>query len=300
MLLKEFVTTSRSRLSGLYPDREAASITGILCREFFSLEGYTFLVEPSRHLDDRDVQKALAAQDRLASGEPLQYVLGYTEFYGRRFNVSPAVLIPRPETEELCRIATDAAVMLQRGRDAYGSNAAPVRILDLCTGSGCIAWTLAANVPGARVVGLDISQEALEVARRQHIDSEGMVAPRFVQADIFDERAVLSALEGEAPFDMILSNPPYVLEKERAAMRRNVLDFEPSIALFVPDDDFGLFYRKISFWAGKLLKTDSMGLVEINEAFGDGVSRIFEADGFREIKVFRDISGRERIVRFKK
>lgn len=300
MLLKEFVTASRSRLSGLYPAEEAASITGVLCREYLGVESYTFLVDPSHQLKDKDVWKAQAALERLACGEPLQYVLGYAEFYGRRFKVGPAVLVPRPETEELCRIATDAAAMVQRSRSAFGSKATPVRILDLCTGSGCIAWTLAANVPGAQVVGLDISSEALEVARSQHIVEAGMIAPHFVQADIFDDGAVLSALEGQAPFDMILSNPPYVLEKERASMRRNVLDYEPALALFVPDDDFGLFYRKISFWAEKLLKTDSVGFVEINEAFGDGVRGIFESDGFRQTKVIRDISGRDRIVQFRK
>lgn len=294
MLLKEFVGSAREQLRSLYPEKEAVAIAGILCRECLGIESYTYLIEPGLELSRKQMEKTAAALGRLLAGEPIQYVLGFSDFYGRRFNVNPSVLIPRPETETLCREAIEFAMQLYRTRSAYGHNAAPVRILDLCTGSGCIAWTLALNVPGAEVVAVDISSDALSVASSQPFDKA--VKPHFVQADIFDDDAMEPVLSGG--FDLIVSNPPYILDSERAQMRSNVLDYEPSLALFVPDDDAVRFSRKIAEISLKALKTDSIGIMEINEALGDICCRIFKDAGFGESVILRDIFGKNRFLKY--
>ena len=294
MLLKEFVGSAREQLQTLYPEKEAAVIAGIICREYLGVESYTYLIEPDLEIYGERMEKAAAALGRLLAGEPIQYVLGFSDFYGRRFNVNPSVLIPRPETETLCREAIEFAMQLYRTRSAYGHNAAPVRILDLCTGSGCIAWTLALNVPGSEVVAVDISSSALEVASNQPFDKA--VKPHFVQADIFDDDAMASVLSGV--FDIIVSNPPYVLDSEKEQMRSNVLDFEPSLALFVPDGDSMRFNRKIAEISTKVLKTDSIGIIEINESLGDACCRIFKDEGFEDSVILRDIFGKNRFLKY--
>lgn len=300
MLLREFVLSAREKLSTIYPESEANAIAGALCTEFLDVQAYSFMLEPAMQLKEARLSKALAALDRLMKNEPLQYVLGYAEFYGNRFNVSPSVLIPRPETEELCRHAIDRAMQLYRSRSVYGSKAAPVRILDLCTGSGCIAWTMAANVPGSRVVAVDISAGALEVASSQKIDIPKDRKPIFVQADVLDTPALKEALDGELPFDIIISNPPYVMDSERAKMRNNVLDYEPELALFVPDADPLIFYRKIADLSVSLSETDISGFLEINEALGSATAGIFKEKGFKNVEIQKDLSGKERFVFFGK
>lgn len=294
MLLKEFVGSAREQLQVLYPEKEAAAMVGILCRECLCVESYTYIIEPDLEISGERMEKAAAALGRLLAGEPVQYVLGFSDFYGRRFNVNPSVLIPRPETETLCREAIDSAMRVYRTRSAYGHNADPVRILDLCTGSGCIAWTLALNVPGADIVAVDISSDALEVASKQPFDKT--VKPHFVQADIFDDDAMASVLSGV--FDIIVSNPPYILDCEKAQMRSNVLDYEPSLALFVPDDDSMRFNRKIAEISAKAFKTDSIGIVEINESLGDACCRIFKDAGFEESVIIKDIFGKNRFLKY--
>lgn len=300
MLLKEFVEQSRSSLSEIYSKEEAALLTEMLCTEIFGLQGYAFLIDPERKLGSAVLDKALQCLRRLMGNEPIQYVLGYTEFYGEKFNVAPGVLIPRPETELLCRHAIEEGMRMYRSRSAYGSSRPPVKILDLCSGSGCIAWTLASCIPMSGAVGLDISADAVQIAVNQPISRKKGVCASFVVADIFDDDAVEKALAPSAPFDLVVSNPPYILEKEKAAMRRNVLDWEPDIALFVPDDDFGVFYRKIAGIADKYMNTDAVGFVEINEAFGDATARIFASAGFSAYEVLKDISGKNRFVKFRK
>jgi release factor glutamine methyltransferase len=227
---------------------------------------------------------ALAAFQRMASGEPLQYVIGKAWFYNREFKVSPDVLIPRPETEVLVSEAI--------------SGSRPSRVLDLCTGSGCIAWTLALEMPGTEVVAVDISYEALKVASSQEFSREmaktGALAPEFIQSDVLAEE-LDPAIEGK--FDILVSNPPYVMNKEKELMRANVLDHEPHLALFVPDDDPLLFYRAIAGHASRFLSPEGFGLVEINEALGEETADVFRASGF-EARVIRDLSDKDRFVRF--
>ena len=242
---------------------------------------------------------------RLAGGEPLQYVLGTACFYGRDFKVNPSVLIPRPETEILCRSAVDmlsgSCESLYPDRISQDTPAGRrQRMLDLCTGSGCIAWTMALESPDAEVVAVDISDAALEVASSQDFSDElsrtGAKAPVFVKAD------VLADVPADGPFaeefDIILSNPPYVMDKEKALMRTNVLDHEPHLALFVSDDDPLIFYRAVARWAFRLLSSSGFGIVEINEALGVETAQVFIDAGFQTARVLQDFSGRDRFVQF--
>ena len=300
MLLKDYVTDCRSALSGLYPQEEANAIVNMVCSELLGVQSYTHIISPGLEIKDKSKVKADQAMKRLLDFEPVQYVLGFSEFCGRRFNVNPSVLIPRPETESLCNAVTEAAMMIFRNRSAYGKGATPVKILDLCTGSGCIAWTLALNVPGAMVTAVDISEDALKVAQSQPFEIERKRRPVFIKADIFDDAAVAERLGDSPSFDIIVSNPPYVLESERKDMRRNVLDFEPEQALFVPDDDCLKFYRKIAEISQKLLYTDSNGFVEINDAKSAESVALFEENGFSQVERMKDIFGRFRIVKYQK
>ncbi|MBR1538737.1 MAG: peptide chain release factor N(5)-glutamine methyltransferase, partial [Bacteroidales bacterium] len=229
---------------------------------------------PPRH-SASGIQSAL---DALATGRPLQYVLGFAEFCGHRFKVGEGCLIPRPETEELVSRIIDDLSGMEIGEE-------PFNILDLCTGSGCIAWSLAAEFPEAMVYGCDLSDAALRYACRQRVRLRG-ASPIFFSADLLAEPPA-----GLPKFDVIVSNPPYICEGERTAMRPNVLDFEPAEALFVPDDDPLKFYRAITRWADAHLCPDGRIYLEINERFGPDVASLFPGS-----RVLPDISGRDRFI----
>ena len=176
----------------------------------------------------------------------------------------------------------------------------PLRVLDLCTGSGCIAWSMALGLPQSEVTGLDISPEALSVASSQFDEDDALSGaetcnrPRFVLSDVLDP----DCLKDGGRFDIFLSNPPYVRESEKALMSRNVLDWEPGLALFVPDGDPLRFYRAEAALAARLLSPGGFGLVEINEAYGPEVAGLFRDAGFRDPEVLKDLSGRDRFVLF--
>lgn len=289
MNLKEFVDVAVSRLAPLYEKEEAKAIALRLLDHFGGVPSYKYMSEPELSLKDagvNDEAAVSAALDNLCTGRPLQYVLGVTEFFGRRFKVREGCLIPRPETEELVEIAADDIdLRLSEDESAEG----PFNILDICTGSGCIAWSLAAEFPEAMVYGCDISDEALAIACKQRIKLQG-ARPVFFKAD------VLSEPPGGLPqFDVIIANPPYICESERESMRRNVVDFEPSESLFVPDSDPMLFYRAIAAWSSRLLKEDGSIYLEINERFGAETAALFPGSD-----VCCDVSGKERFVLLKK
>lgn len=255
-------------------------MVSILCEERLGVRSYTHVVEPLYEVPDPALQGLRDDVCRLLAAEPLQYVLGFADFYGYRYKVSPAVLIPRPETELLVEQGVKAAMALDR----------PARVLDLCTGSGCIAWTLQRELGDASVLAVDISDAALQLAR-----SQGEApAPSFIKMDVLDTRQDFPYGE----FDLIVSNPPYVMDKEKSEMRRNVLDYEPALALFVPDSDPLLFYRAVAAWAQRCLAPGGTGIVEINEALGPETAAVFEAAGFRDVCVIPDLSRRARLVRF--
>ena len=285
MLLKDFIVSSRHALSELYPEGEARSLVDGLCGKILRVTPQTHILQPGFCIDPALLPLLEDGLSRLLRCEPLQYVLGEAWFLGRRFKVTPAVLIPRPETEEMVDMALRKAGNLSRDAGR------PLRVLDLCTGSGCIAWSMALGLPQSEVTGLDISPEALSVASSQF---DGDNRPRFVLSDVLDP----DCLKDGGRFDIFLSNPPYVRESEKALMSRNVLDWEPGLALFVPDGDPLRFYRAEAALAARLLSPGGFGLVEINEAYGREVAGLFRDAGFRDPEVLKDLSGRDRFVLF--
>ena len=244
-------------------------------------------MEPQTAVPEAQLPELTADLERLCAGEPIQYVLGVAEFCDRRFAVGPGVLVPRPETELLVAEAVRTLQEMDLER-------AP-RVLDLCTGSGCIAWSIALDIRDAEVIGLDLSERALGYARNQ-FGGSGLVrqSPEFLQADVLDTEQVFPY----GPFDLIVSNPPYVLERERAQMRPNVLDWEPGLALFVPDDDPLRFYRAVARWAQRFLRPGGVGLVEINEALGPETAGVFRTAGFKNVQNLPDFYKKVRFVRF--
>ena len=301
MLLSQFIKDGTAALEGLYPTAEARTIVLILCEHILGTKNYTHIVEPSYEIAQSKEAPLTAALERLKGGEPIQYVTCHVEFCGHDFKVNKGVLIPRPETELLCRTAIEIGNRIRRMRIPYGKKAEPVRILDLCTGSGCIAWTVALAIPGATVVGVDISEEALSVARSQDFtqkikEAEDAKAPLFVKADVLDTEQDF----GYGPFDLVLSNPPYIMDKEKPLLRKNVLDYEPSSALFVPDDDPLVFYRAIARWSEKLLTHEGMGLTEINEVLGPQTEGLFKESGFPSTEMIKDFYDKNRFVIYKR
>lgn len=286
MTLKDVIREGTETLSQFYPEREAREMVYATLEKILGTTRHTHILEPHYQVSDEDLTEVRDAFSRMASGEPLQYVLKEAWFYGRRFNVSSDVLIPRPETEILCRTA------------ALNRKEKTPRILDLCTGSGCIAWTLALEIPGAEVTGADISDEALKVADNQGFSEEisvsGAVRPQFVKADV-----LAYPLTSLGQFDMIVSNPPYVMESEKALMRSNVLDYEPHLALFVSDDDPLIFYRAVAEWALLMLRPGGYGIVEINEALALETEEIFRDLGFRNVRTVKDLHDKDRFVDFR-
>lgn len=290
MLLTELVKEGRKTVSAAYPETEAMEMVSVFLESLLGVKKYTHIIDPDYAVTESDYAAAREAFRRMAAGEPLQYVTGKAFFYGREFNVSPDVLIPRPETELLCR-------SVLRHLDGLGGERSPLRVLDLCTGSGCIAWTLALEHPGIEVLAADISEGALSVAVSQPFSGEmalsGSRPPVFVKKDVLSGPS-----EELGQFDVIVSNPPYVRNMEKALMRDNVLCHEPHLALFVPDDDPLVFYRAIARWAEVSLKPGGLGAVEINEAFGAETAGLMEDSGFTGVSVKKDLSQRDRFVEF--
>ena len=296
MLLNAFIDKGIKALEPLYPAPEARQMILMLCEETLGIKNYTHIVNPDYEIAKDDTEMLLAKLEDLSRGMPLQYALGFADFCGLRFKVSPAVLIPRPETELLVRDALQQASRIKRMRAAYGKSAEPVRVLDLCTGSGCIAWSIALNLPGTVVVGTDISDDALEVARSQdfaaELKSRQATAPLFVKSDVLDTEQDFPY----GPFDIILSNPPYILPSEKAQMRVNVLDYEPEGALFVPQEDPMLYYRAIAKWSERLLAPDGKALTEINALLAEETKEVFRSAGFTGIELIKDFFYKNRFV----
>ena len=282
MLLRELISKGTETISQAFPEREAREMVLMFLQHSIGVTRHTHILEPSYEVTEEASAEAMRAFGRMAAGEPVQYIIGKAYFYDREFNVTPDVLIPRPETELLVREAVNWA--RRSGRKS-------LRILDLCTGSGCIAWSMALELPGSEVTAADISDGALAVASGQKFECDN--APKFIKADV-----LAGPVEGLGTFDMILSNPPYVMDSEKGMMRKNVLDHEPWLALFVSDDDPLVFYRAVAAWARQCLKPDGVGIVEINESLGPETAAVFSQAGFPDASVILDLSDRPRFVRF--
>lgn len=276
------------RLTGIYPVTEAQAVVRLLLEELAGLSLADIYVGGIDRLDDAQRQQIERAMARLEEGEPIQYVLGRASFCGRSFAVAPGVLIPRPETEELCRLIIDT----------HPSES--LNILDIGTGSGCIAITLALEMPDAEVEAVDISPEALAIAEANAARLGAKVS--FHQYDILsaDSPPLGSGWEWVAPstpkYDIIVSNPPYICERERADMERNVLDYEPHTALFVPDDDPLLFYRAIGQKALTMLAPGGILCFEINPLYCDQLIELLRSQGYCEVEAVSDSFGKRRFV----
>ena len=297
MLLSEFIASALAGLESLYPRAEARSMVSILVCERLGVQSWTHIANPSFEVPEQSLAQLEADLQKLLASEPLQYVLGYAEFYGRRFRVTKDVLIPRPETELL--VDTVLQKLKSASRDCDG---AP-KILDLCTGSGCIALTLALEPVGAQLTAIDISPAALAIARSQFSAELSQGAEvTFIEADVLDlsEEGLSGAHSKLAlgQFDVIVSNPPYVMEQEKALMRPNVLDHEPALALFVPDDDPLIFYRAIAHHASRLLSAHGWGIVEINTLLAEPTAECFRQAGLQDVTILPDLSGKPRFVSF--
>jgi release factor glutamine methyltransferase len=269
-----------SRSITAYAPEEAREMAFMLLDHYFGLRKADVLADrplpPNR--TEPDWAQITA---RLNRQEPIQHVIGTTIFCGLEFEVSPDVLIPRPETEDLVRLIMHD---LADRSDA-------VRVIDIGTGSGCLAVTLARFLPQAEVLGWDVSEEALAMARRN---------AEHLQADVIFERGDILNLppsDTVARFDCVVSNPPYVTRSEAAGMAQNVLAYEPDLALFVEDNDPLIFFKAVAGFARDHLTPDGACYVEINERFGEATRAVFAERGFGQIQVYKDIHGKDRSVR---
>ena len=284
MLLREIRKIYLEELGNLYPDQEIDSFLNILLEHYLGIGRFVMVLQPEYTLTKEEEQPLVEALARLCEEEPIQYITGTAHFYGRDFRVNPQVLIPRPETEDLVRWILEHL----EGQET------PIKILDVGTGSGIIAITLARELPQSEVHALDISPEALDVAQQNAVANQADV--HFREGDF----RILKSLGQN--WDLIVSNPPYVRLSERNDMRNNVKRYEPAQALFVPDEAPLLFYELLSKFGKANLKEGGMLFLEINQSLGMQVQDILSSEGYSEIELRKDLFGNERMVKavFKK
>jgi release factor glutamine methyltransferase len=275
MILKEAIEQLRNGLSGIYEAEEMQAMIRIICEDVFNYDQVDVALRQENELPDFAAERVADIITRLQRHEPLQYVVGSARFHGHRFKVTPAVLIPRPETEQLVDLIVDE------------NAASDLRVLDMGTGSGCIAISLARALKFPQIDALDVSRDALAVARE---NAELMkVKVRFFESDMLSPQPA-------ARYDIIVSNPPYICWSERESMERNVLDYEPGQALFVPDNDPLLFYKAIVPYAAQSLERGGRLYLEINRRFGAEVRRLLEENGFTEVRIIEDSYGNTRFA----
>lgn len=268
------------RLRTVYPARELQALLRIVAEDVCRVPFHKLLIEDDASLPQEVLERAVGVIDRLSEGEPIQYILGYTEFRGMKLSVAPGVLIPRPETSALVDWVLEDF-------PAFDGN-----VLDIGTGSGCIALALRSSRSGGVVWAADISPSALEIARRN--GEENALDVRLVQTDILDEGCWENL---PSNLRCIVSNPPYVMEKEQSEMAQNVLRYEPPEALFVPDDNPLLFYRAIARFGKKHLSPQGKIYVEINEKCGESALSMFKKESYRQISLRKDLFGKDRMIK---
>jgi release factor glutamine methyltransferase len=272
----------RTELDELYPEGELRMFTQMLFEAYMGWSTAQLLLHRDDTINQSDLLKFHWAVEDLKQYRPIQHIIGYTDFCDCRIAVSPDVLIPRPETEEIVLRATELL-------NDSGANVQEGNFLDLCTGSGCIAIALAKQFPKAKVYAVDISTKALDLAQKNA--ERNHVAVEFVQSDILQETIALPC----PTFDLIISNPPYIQEKERCNMERNVLEYEPSLALFVPDKDPLKFYRAIGLYALQHLTYKGLLILEINEHLGSATCQLLQSIGF-VTQLLQDFRGKDRSI----
>ena len=280
--MTETIKHIKTSLVGIYPDSEIKGIIRLIMEQICDLQPHQYLINLDIQLSEEKRKTIFEVIERLRTKEPIQYILGTAYFYSLPFEVNPSVLIPRPETEELVdRIIADNNSSIKKN------------ILDIGTGSGCIAITLQKKLETAHVYAVDISAEALNVAKRNAINNQVNVT--FIQTDILQPEKVKKDLS--CTFDIIVSNPPYIKQEEKKEMDRNVLDFEPHLALFVPDHDPLLFYRHIAELGKEKLNENGLLYFEINATCGEITCQMLQEKGYHKIQLIKDLSGKDRIIK---
>ena len=275
MKLKEAIDQLNNGLAGLVEPREAQAMIRIICEDVFNYDQVDMALRQESELPEFAQDRISDIIARLRRHEPLQYIIGSALFHGHRFKVNPAVLIPRPETEQLVDFIIDE------------NPASDLRVLDMGTGSGCIAISLARALKFPTVDAFDISRDAVAVARENAALLK--VKVRLFESDMLSPQP-------SATYDIIVSNPPYICWSEREAMDPNVKDYEPGQALFVPDNDPLLFYKAIAPYAARSLERGGRLYLEINRRFGNEVKRLLEDNGFNEVRIIDDAYGNPRFA----
>lgn len=275
MILKQAIEQLKDGLAGVAEPREVQAMIRIICEDIFNYDQVDVALRQESELPEFAPQRITDIIARLRRHEPLQYIVGSARFHGHKFRVTPATLIPRPETEQLVDLIVDE------------NPESDLRVLDMGTGSGCIAISLARALKFAQVDALDISRDALEVARANAASLK--VRVRFFESDML-------APQPPARYDIIVSNPPYVCWSERDAMDRNVKDYEPGQALFVPDSDPLMYYKAIAPYAAQSLERGGHLYLEINQRFGNEVKQLLESAGMDGVRIIEDSYGKVRFA----
>lgn len=278
MLLKQYKTHFFDSLKNIQDEQEIESFFFILTEYLHNIKRVDVALNPNFELSEDDVEKWNAILAELQLEKPIQYITGDAWFFRLRFEVNENTLIPRPETEELVEWILSSSIIHH-----------PSSILDIGTGTGCIPISLKTNLPKANVSAIDVSEKALEVAKRNAISNKVDIS--FIQANILEVEDLSQY------FDIIVSNPPYVRNLEKEEIKKNVLDYEPHLALFVEDTDALLFYRKIAQLALKNLTTNGLLFFEINQYLGKETVELLESLGFNNIELKKDIYGNDRMIR---
>ncbi|MGY4536506.1 release factor glutamine methyltransferase [Mucilaginibacter sp. UYNi724] len=282
--IKDVFLSFQQGLNEVYDSRETASVALLVLEEITGISRAKIKAFPDDEIAGEAAEKIQSILDELKTGKPVQYILGSTEFYGLNFLVNPATLIPRPETEELVEWVLESQKLKV-------NNQKPVSVLDIGTGSGCIAISIKKNLPRALVMAIDISADALHTAKQNAVINE--VEVEFVLDDILITKLDIE----DSKFDIIISNPPYVTLEDKLQMHQNVTAFEPHGALFVPEHDPLIFYKAIANFAIERLSDNGLLFFEINENFGKETVELLSDKGFIAIELRKDMSGRDRMVR---
>ena len=279
--ISDVINYFREELDGIYEHAEIEKFIQFCFEDFVGYSRTDLVASQDKLISETDLLKFHFAVKDLRGGRPIQYILGKTWFYGLELLVTKDVLIPRPETEELVRLIIDSTI----------ANKESFSILDIGTGSGCIAISLKKNLPRCHVYALDVSVEALNVAKQNAIKNDCDI--HFILADVL-EQDFISKIPS---CSIIVSNPPYVKKEEGMGMPKNVIDHEPHIALFVPDDNPLLFFKQISKIAKLKLKQGGAVYVELNEALGIETAILFQQQGFKDVQLLQDMQGKDRMIK---
>ncbi|MEI7422328.1 MAG: peptide chain release factor N(5)-glutamine methyltransferase [Prolixibacteraceae bacterium] len=272
----------REKLSSIYAPSEMESLISLILEHVTGYNRLQLHLNQADQLPEPKIMQIMEIVNRLLNHEPIQYIIGETEFYGLKFTVSPGALIPRAETEELVDW-----IIREEGSKAKS-------LLDIGTGSGCIPIAIDKNTRMELIEGWDISEDALKLAKHNAVRNNSKV--KFSLQNIFQPTGIAAS----ARWDVIVSNPPYVLMEESALMEKNVVDYEPHVALFVPDHDPLIFYRAIAQFANDHLQLHGFLYFEINESQGSQIVELLLAHGFVDIQRRKDLQGKERMIRARK